>query len=531
MRQLQEEGAFDYMNKGALTEDDEIEFVVTQEQMPDGTTQVVIWEVTEPKDGIERTNPKWHGKQLLNVLDQTEVGGKRKELINKIRKAYEDAGRPESFLYNTETFTVDKISHSIVPFRQTNPTEASSDETIQTTNLQKGLTKQNGTWGISFFNKAKGRMVYVPIIFRQAKKTRNGATKILFSDKRMESKTIKVRKTAVGGTGEMASVSMVLPTPEGFVSVNSVYILTKDFPNSNEKYKEIINNGQVGKALIEKIKSHLKDIKTVSAFSDYLGFRRGYSEYIYNDRNHGRIDLGYRGSTGNTTLVSAVPQNGKYALVDPTDARNILNDNNGQGFTLDEVCKEYLTQLVDNSEADVTMRLNMEAIENKPEIITDLIDDGLLWAPDSLNARFTAANTQFSCSLDSEAKPSKPKQEVPKTETKQPKETSKPAPVASSNNPSSTTEPVKKIQPKVDDSVELGSKVKRRKLKVGQSAKVKPEVPTTPISTPTTISVNTSSTRTFETLSEKDRQHILTKVTKEEWNNLTQEEQDNILNC
>ena len=531
MRQLQEEDAFDYVNKGALTEGDEIEFVVSQEQMPDGSTQVVIWEVTEPKDGVERTNPKWHGKQLLNVLDQTEVGGKRKELIDRIRTAYEEAGRPESFLYTTEKFTVDKVSHSIVPFRQTNPTEASSDETIETTNLQKGLTKQNGVWGISFFNKAKGRMVHVPIIFRQAKKVRNGATKILFSDKRMESKTIKVRKTAVGGTGEMASVSMVIPTPEGFVSVNSVYVLTKDFPNSNEKYKEVINNGQVGKTLIEKIKSHLKDIKTVSAFSDYLGFRRGYSEYIYNDRNHGRIDLGYRGSTGNTTLISAIPQNDKYVLVDPTDARTIINDNNGQGFTLDEVCKEYLTQLIDNPEADVTMRLNMEAIENKPEIITDLIDDGLLWAPDSLNARFTAANTQFSCSLDSEAKPSKPKQESPKAEAKQAKEFIKPAPVASSNNPSSTTEPVKKIQPKVDDSVELGSKVKRRKLKAGQSTQVRPEVPTTPISTPTTTSTNTSSIRTFETLSEKDKQHILTKVTQEEWDNLTREEQNNILNC
>ena len=177
------------------------------------------------------------------------------------------------------------------------------------------------------------------------------------------------------------------------------------------------------------------------------------------------------------------------------------------------------------------MRLNMEAIESKPEIITDLIDDGLLWAPDSINARFTAANTQFSCSLDSEAKPSEPKKETPKQEPQQPKETPKPAPVASSNNPSSTTEPVKKIQPKVDDSVELGSKVKRRKLKAGQSTQVIPEVPTTPISTPTTTSTNTSSTRLFETLSEKDKQHILTKVTKEEWDNLTKEEQYNILNC
>lgn len=529
IRQLQEEGAFDYMNKGALNEGDEIEFIVSQEQMPDGATQVVIWEVTEPKDGVERTNPKWHGKQLLNVLDQTEVEGKRKELIDRIRKAYEEAGRPESFLYPNERFVVDNISNSILPFKQTNPTEASSEETIESTNLQKGLTKQNGVWGISFFNKAKGKMVHVPVIFRQAKKDRSGSTRTLFSDSRMKSKTINIRKTAVGGTGEMNTVSMVLPTPKGFVSVNSVYILTRDIPNSSDKYKESIRTGSVGKALISKIKAHLNDIKTVSAFSDYLGFRRGYSEYIYNDRNHGRIDLGYRGSTGNNTLVSAIPQNGKYVLVDSTDARNILNDNNGQGFTLDEVCKEYLTQLVDNPEAKVTMRLNMEAIESKPEIITDLIDDGLLWAPDSLNARFTAANTQFICSLTNETKPIEPKKETPKQE--QPKETPKPAPVASSNNPSSTTEPVKKTQPKVDDSVELGSKVRRRKLKVGQSTQVRPEVPTTPTSTPTTISTSTSSTRTFETLSEKDKQHILTKVTKEEWNNLTKEEQDNILNC
>ena len=173
----------------------------------------------------------------------------------------------------------------------------------------------------------------------------------------------------------------------------------------------------------------------------------------------------------------------------------------------------------------------MEAIESKPEIITDLIDDGLLWAPDSLNARFTAANTQFSCSLDGEVNPSKPKQEAPKAEAKQAKETIKPAPVASSNNPSSTIEPVKKTQPKVDDSVELGSKVKRRKLKAGQTTQNRPEVPTTPISTPTTTSTSTSNTRAFETLSEKDKQHILTKVTKEEWDNLTKEEQDNILNC
>lgn len=529
MRQLQEEGAFDYMNKGALNEGDEIEFVVSQEQMPDGSYQVVIWEVTEPKDGEERNNPKWYGRQLLNVLDQTEVEGKRAELINRIRRAYEEAGRPESFLYPNERFVVDSISHSILPFKQTNPTEASSEETIESTNLQKGLTKQNGVWGISFFNKAKGKMVHVPIMFRQAKRDKSGATKILLSDQRLKSKTIEVRKTAVGGTGEMNAVSMVLPTPKGFVSVNSVYILTRDIPNSSDKYKESIRTGSVGKALISKIKAHLNDIKTVSAFSDYLGFRRGFSEYIYNDRTHGRIDLGYRGSTGNNVLVSAIPSNGKYVLVDPTDARNILNDNNGQGFTLDEVCKEYLYQLVNNSEADVTMRLNMEAIENNPNIITDLIDDGLLWAPDSLNARFTAANTQFSSSLDNKAKPES-KKEI-KQESQQPKETLKPAPVVSNINPSTTTTEVKKTKPKVDDTVELGSKVKRRKLKASQSNQTRQEAPTTPTQELVTNPTVASNPSSFETLSEKDKQHVLSKVTREEWDNLTKEEQDNILNC
>ena len=79
--------------------------------------------------------------------------------------------------------------------------------------------------------------------------------------------------------------------------------------------------------------------------------------------------------------------------------------------------------------------------------------------------------------------------------------------------------------------MELGSKVKRRKLKAGQSVQSKPEVPTTPNVergvTPTVV----PNVGSFDTLSEKDKQHVLTKVTKEEWNNLTKEEQDNILNC
>ena len=529
MRQLQEEGAFDYMNKGALNEGDEIEFVVSQEQMPDGSNQVVIWEVTEPKDDEERNNPKWYGRQLLNILDQTEVEGKRAELINRIRRAYKEAGRPESFLYPNERFIVDSISHSVLPFKQTNPTEASSEETIESTNLQKGLTKQNGVWGVSFFNKAKGKMVHVPIMFRQAKRDRSGAAKILLSDQRLKSKTIEIQKTNVGQTGDITDVTMVLPTPKGFVSAMSVYVLTKNIPNSSDKYKESIRIGSVGKALISKIKAHLNDIKTISAFSDYLGFRRGFSEYIYNDRTHGRIDLGYRGSTGNNVLVSAIPNNGKYILVDPTDARNILNDNNGQGFTLDEVCKEYLSQLVDSPEADVTMRLNMEAIENNPSIITDLIDDGLLWAPNSLNARFTAANTQFNSSLDNEAKAESNK-EV-KQEPQQPKETPKPAPVVSNTNPSTTTTEVKKTKPKVDDTVELGSKVKRRKLKASQSNQTGQEVPTTPTQQSVTNPTVVSNPSSFETLSEKDKQHVLSKVTKEEWDNLTREEQYNILNC
>ena len=527
MRQLQEEGAFDYVNRGALNEGDEIEFVVSQEQMPNGTTQVVIWEVSEPKDKREITNPKWHGKQLLNVLDQTEIGGSRKNLIDRIRKAYDNANRPESFLYTNEKIKVDKITHSIVPFRQLNPSIASSEETIENTNLKKGLTKQNGVWGISFFNRSKGSMVHVPMIFRQAKKLSNGSSKILFSDKRMESRTIKLQESAVGNTGEVNSVTMVVPTPSGFVSALPVYVLLRSESNI-AKYKDSINNGSVGKGLIEKIKNHLSDIKTVSAFSDYIGLSRGFSEYIYNDRNHGRIDLGYRNLNGNVTLVSAILRGDKYILVNPNDAREVINDNNNTGFTLDEVCKEYLNRLIDNNEADFTMRLNMEAISNNPAIMTDLIDDGLLWSPNSLNARFTAANTQFNAPLISEPI-IKPKEE-PKQEPIRPKEAPKPAPVASNNNPTATITEVKKEKPKVDDNAVLGNKVKRRKLKAGQGYQI-PQIPTNPNPVESNVGTNVVMQSSFDSLSEEDKQKVQSKVTKDEWNNMTKEEQDNILNC
>jgi hypothetical protein len=473
--QLEAEGAFEYRDSGALQVGDKIEFVVSQEQMPDGPTQVVIWEVTEPKDKQIDKNSKFKGKQVLSVLDQTNAQGKRKELIDRIRAAYNEAGKPDSLLYDKEAYAVTSITEGIIPFND-KEVQHNSDSNIETNNLNKGFTKKNGKWGIKFFSRKTGKNVHMPVVLIQSRTQSNGTVKTI---KTRPIENIDVLKTKYGTGQATEEVMLVVPTVSGYKSMFSVYSLKRNLPNAVDKYRESIKNGSIGKALVEKIKNHISDIKNLTAFSDYLGFTRGTSEYVLYDRNHSRLDLGYRNNKGNTTLTSAIKRGDKWFIVEPNNALNVIDDNNGKGYSIDELCKIYLEQLVTNEDVNATVRINMEAIKDNNSILDNLIDDGMLWCPNAINARFGMENVGFSASLGESTTPTKT------TETTQikeePKETPKAAPVVSSNNPTSTTTNQPKVEPKLDeDETDLTDKFPRRKRRAKDRTPVEVK-PTTPI--------------------------------------------------
>lgn len=528
--QLDENGAFRYVDEGMLNQDDELVFVVTEEEMPDGQKAPVIWEVTKSKTEALPTDGKFLGYQVINVLDQTSMSGDRGELIARIREAYEKAGKPASFLYDSEPVKVKNIVKGFIPTRQTNPVEAQSQETIASTNLKQGLVKSNGRWGVMFKSSKTGKLMHVPVVLRQIKRDIDGNIKPSISHTGID--TIETIKHNPLTQDETREVMLVVPTPTGWQAAHSVYVLKRDIQDAVENYKEAINNGVLGERLIAKAMLRFTDPKATTAFSDFLRFNRGTSERIVFDPNHNRLELGIRGNL-DTTFVYA-SKRGETWVITEADARNILDDNEGKGFTTEEVLKRYLNALADSEDAGISVQINMDAISKDNSIIDALIDDGFLWAPNSYPGRLTMENVGFEAPLSETA------EAEPKVEDNV---TTKPEPAITAPKPSNPVieEPVTTTQkikvPNSVDSNDVGAMVPRKKKSSSSEKKIS-ITPTTPRTeqastqeAPLMDELKVEAKKSYNELSAESKAHLEEKgISQEEWDKHP-EIHENVLNC
>lgn len=533
--QLEANGAFEYCDNGSLQIGDEIKFIVTQETMPDGKTEVIIWEVTEPKAKIEGADAKFQDKQVLSVLDQTNAEGDRAELISRIRNAYEEAGRPESFLYDKETFKVTDVVSGIIPYREINPSNHSSQETIVSNNLKKGLQKENGHYGIRFYKASTEKYINARIALQQERKDTSGN---IIPLKTNDAITTNVLKTRMGVSG-ITDVVLCVPTPKGYQAVHSVYVMRRNIEGAIDKYKEAIQHGQLGKKLIEKIAPRLQDSKHITAFSDYLRFEPNISESVVFYPANQRLELGFSNNGVKTTLITAIQRDNKWYIVDYKDARNTIDDNNGKGFEFEELCKKYLNELVDNETAGASVQINMQAIHDNQDILDDLIDDGFLWAPDAIDARFGMENVRFTAPISGETKQTtQQKVELqPQQQQVVTKQTTTPTTQTETKQPTEIVTPTEATTPSSENDLSLGNKVKRRKKKASdiKASDVKIEE-TSAITQHSKIAEvqgqQTIPVTTYENLSESAKQQIQAKgLTQKEFDALSQQEKENVLNC
>lgn len=520
--QLEEQGAFKYRNSGRLQIGDEIQFVVSEEPMPDGNREVVIWEITKPKDKQIPEDSKFKGMQVLSVLDQTNMSGDRLALINRIRKAYDEAGRPESFFYDKETFKIDNIINGVIPFVQTNPVEASSNATIESTNLKKGLIKNNGKWGMSFWNQKLGRMIHFPITFKQVVRNNNNITETISDSRVTNVEDIKHEYASQNSTRE---VMLVTITPTGYKAAHSVYVMRRDVENAVDKYIQAIQNGELGKALIKKMQPRLTDNNALTFFSDFFRFNRGISERVYFDRNHNRLELGYFNNGQYTTLLYAKGIGDNKYVTTEQDARVVTNDNDGKGFSFDEIAKEYLAALVQDETVGASVQINMEAITKDHSVVDALIEDGFLWAPNSINARFGMENTGFSASINNN------NQTEPKKVKEKPEPKTAPVEKAPTIDSTPSTQPKQKVPKTVKNDHAM--RVPRKKLKAEDALNITNPNPEVLQEEPTVnIENSVSATINYSSLNSEQKQHIQDKgFTQETFDSLTQLEKENVLNC
>ena len=527
--QLNEQGAFEYRNSGALQIGDKISFVCSVETMPDGKDEVVIWEVTKPKDKQIPSDGKFKGMQVLDVLDQTNMSGDRKDLIERIRKAYDNAGRPTSFLYDKEEFEVTNIIDGTIPFKETNPIEAISDNVIENNNLKNSLSESNGKYGVKFFNPKTGKFTIVPAILRQTERRANNTTINKPTRKINEVEVLKKERATQNPTRE---VMLVVPTPIGYKAVHSVYVMKRGIEGAVEKYKQAINNGSIGRVLIDRIKQKMipSNFKNPTSFSDFFTFGRYVNEHIKYFDTHDQLELGY--TRGDLTVLIYAHRIGDNKWVETgRNVSEVINDNNGQGFTLDDICKMYLERLIDDPVADASLRINIDAmakdVRSGQEILNALINDGMLWTPNSIGSRIGIENVGFSASINKETSPKIQPKEVVKEQA----QTQVTAPVEKALKPES----VKPRQVKQDVDVtktNVGShiNVPRAKKRAITTQPVDP----TPNSTKQEQQQQqqTSSVIDYNNLTRAQKQSIEAKgITEEQFNSLTANERNNLINC
>ena len=403
-RILEENGAFSYVSQGFLQKEDKIIYIVTQETLDDGGTATIIWEAVKSKRKGLPTDGKFGDYQVINILDQTNAEGARAELISRILEGYNkqssETGTIDSFVYDKEPSKIDTITKGVVPMEEMGQVKSNSQETISTKNSNKLLDRDSkGHYGFTF--KTPKGSNFIRLFLHQTTTNRN--TGVTTSKDTRETRTpIEViHKTPQGN--ETNDIVVVMPTPVGWQAVHPLYVLRRATEGASEVYKKAVTKGAIGKKLKEKIANRISDNNFRTFFSDYFRFNSNISELVKYYPNNSRLELGYRnGSSYNVFTVAIRMGDNKWKIVNPSDARITLDDNNGNGFTLDEVSERYLQQLVTDENVGADMFINMSAIKGNADILDDLIEDGVTWMPNAFPGRLAMENVGFKAPIGSQ---------------------------------------------------------------------------------------------------------------------------------
>lgn len=524
-RILEENGAFSYVSQGFLQKGDEIIYIVTQETLDDGGTATIIWEAVKSKKEQLPTDSKFRGYQVINILDQTNADGARAELISRILEGYNkqssETGTIDSFVYDKEPAKIDTITKGVVPMEEMGQAKSNSQETISTKNSNKLLARNSeGHYGFVF---KYGSSRFVRLFLHQTTTNRNTGVTSSKDTKETRTPIEVIHKTPQGN--ETNDVVVVMPTPTGWQAVHPLYVLRRTTEGASEVYKKAVTKGAIGKKLKEKIANRISDNNFKTFFSDYFRFNSNISELIRYYPNNSRLELGYKeGTSYNVFTVAIKMGDNKWKIVNPSDARITLDDNNGNGFTLDEVSERYLQQLVTDENVGADMFINMNAIKGNADILDDLIEDGVTWMPNALSGRLAMENVGFKAPLGSQkSSVSTSTREVPKASPEPEKQPSQ----------ASTVEK----KPKVTNNT---GRIRKRFL--GSESETTPDnAPKVPQSTaqqatPTEIISEEErlSMMYFQELPESIKSKVKEKLgdtAEKDWNGVNAEERQNVLKC
>ena len=543
---LEQEKAFQAVNQGFVREGDEVFLVCSEEVLDDGKTELIIWIATNVKSPqLGGRTGKFKGIQLLNVLDTTNIDGPRKALVEEVKKAWAKGGNKEVFIYNSKTFKVEQLAGGVIPIRETNPVEANSEETINSTNLSTNLsTDANGKHGF-VFRTPKGTNFVRPIL-RQTRTNANGSQVTKTTNAAVANKVEVTKKNTVTQS-ETNDVMLCTPTPSGWKAAHSVYILRRNASNAVAKYTEAIKNGKIGDILKKRIADRITNQNSRSSFSDLLLMPNGVNEYIKYDSAHSRLDLGTRNALQSDIILTAIKtESGKYNIVNPIDARILIDDNQGQGFTLEEISTKYLISLIEDPNLNISLRINMDAIEKNPDILEALISDGMLWCPNAIPGRMLSENTRFRAPINpEEATKTTPVETTPSpVNTLLPpnnvlSETSASSVQKENNNDSKAAKEVANLIPTPETKSSERKAAPRVRKRAGTSTEINTAAPTTPSTNNTQVQQSTTSENVqkmaqmrFEELPSSMIKSLEAKgITKDIWESSPTKECENYLNC
>lgn len=372
---LYKTGAYDYVNQGFLQPGDEISFIVKNTDVK-GLDSRVIYIVT--KREIDDAN----NGQFQNVFGKHQVLGvlswegyedtNRGELANKILTAYADRTS------NGITMKVDMLSGNIiVPFLN-NPVD---DETaFKSKRCNQLLTYNEATkeWGFKFNNNKDG---FVPLV--------------LVDDQGNRTEGIVVELP------EHRGKYVATPTPKGYKAKHKIVWATRK--NAHDIIENALQSGKVFDDLVQRVKNRVKHFgnpeKNKTNFSEYFKLGNGkFESVIYNSGNN-IIRLGYKDTDTNSVIPFVIAKK----ITDNTWEAYDANGNKlGDSMNYEELVREYLTRMFNDQNLEFTTNVNITTFQNKPEILHNMVDAGLIAMPSAIEGRVNAENTNFTTIISHE---------------------------------------------------------------------------------------------------------------------------------
>lgn len=412
---MNDTGAFQFLDRGCLKEDDEITFIVTYETFFEETgeekSKPIIWIVTKNtnikyNNGNENLNKKFHNHQVLNILDTTNASGNRKILIDQIKAAYNS--NPDSDI--PITLKVSGVNAGVLPQRKAELTEerrkettlgnTNNTDTTDTTNLI--YNKEKKQYGFNQLVRDDNgkiqtvfkpvQLLYVPGFNSQEPNSAYKATsfEVTISEDILNNNLFKARRVLHG--------NWFLLVPDGDKNYRPTQLVYLVNPRGNNKgigedaFVNSLTSGHVLDLMVERIIAFLTKTHKPTRFWDFLKITA--------------LD-------GTIQLMEVVTKKGNEISFSFQDKQKVIKSNS---FSLTkeeaqnpEVLKaklgDYMKSLIDSSSSEeakkytVTLTLNAPSCQEDPNILQALIADGLLYCPHSFPQRLGMEQVGFIASI------------------------------------------------------------------------------------------------------------------------------------